>query len=101
LNYSIGIGTGRFYQKSDIDVLYGRGSHGTALFGNISYEVLPFVNVGAEWTGVNLATTVSWRPSYRLPAFCIGVADLTRFSGDKPRLIAGISYAILLPKRST
>ncbi len=99
LNYTVGVGSGRFYNKSYYDFQSGRGNHGTALFGNVSYEILSYVNLGIEWTGVNLCSSVSWRPAYNLPALCIGVTDLTRFSGDKPRLLAGISYAYLLPNK--
>ena len=98
LNYTLGIGSGRFFNKSEVDVQFGRGRRGTAVFANIAYEILPKVNVGVEWTGLNLCSSLSWRPYYNLPSICLGVADLTRFSGDKPRLIAGISYAYLINK---
>ena len=37
LTYTIGIGNGRFYMKSPDDIKAGRGAHGTAIFGGISY----------------------------------------------------------------
>lgn len=96
LNYTIGIGTGRFYDKSYYDKIAGRGEHGTALFANISYEVLPLLNLGLEWSGLNLCSSLSWRPAINLPSVSIGVADLTRLSGDRARLLTGISYAYII-----
>jgi hypothetical protein len=98
LSYTIGAGSGRFYDKSRKDSLAGRGSHGTAVFGNISYEVTKGLNVIAEWSGLNLGFAFSFRPSFKLPAINFGLADLTRNSGDRIRFIASISHAIPLSK---
>lgn len=95
LSYSIGAGTGRFYEKSDKDLATGKGRHGTAVFGAVSYEAFKNFNINAEWTGVNLAASIGWRLSYKLPALAIGVADITRLSSNRARLIGQIGYAIV------
>ena len=95
LNYSIGVGNGRFYNKSPKDRAEGKGSFGTALFGNISYEAFKNCNINVEWTGLNLAVGTAWRPSYRWPAIAIGVADITSLSGS-PRFIFSFGHAFML-----
>jgi hypothetical protein len=97
-SYTIGAGNGRFYDKSLKDSLAGRGTHGTAVFANISYELVKGLNLIAEWSGLNLGFALSFRPSFKLPAINIGVADLTRTSGDRPRLILSIGQAFSLSK---
>ena len=98
LNYSIGVGSGRFYEKSPKDVAMGKGEHGTALFGNLSYEAFKNFNFNVEWTGLNLAFGTAWRPSYKFPAIGIGVADITSLSGT-PRFIFSLGHAISLTNR--
>lgn len=97
LNYSIGAGTGRFYTKSPADqVLRGKSIHGTAVFANVSYGLARWMNVNAEWSGINLHTSVSLRPAPSLPFVNLGLADLTRNSGDRIRFIVSIHYGIPL-----
>lgn len=97
LQYSIGAGTGRFYKKSLADqVRYGRNIHGTAVFANVSYGLTKWLNVNAEWSGINLHGSVSIRPAPGFPGINLGVADLTRNSGDRIRFIAAIHYAYAL-----
>lgn len=97
LNYSIGVGNGRFYYKSPKDRAEGKGSYGTAVFGNISYEAFKNFNINLEWTGLNLAIGTAWRPSYKFPALAIGVADITSLSGS-PRFIFSLGHAFMLTK---
>lgn len=105
LTYTIGVGSGRFYDKSPKDILTGKSEHGTAVFANISYELARNLNITAEWSGLNLGFALGWRPAFSKkpgsngPAICIGVADLTRSSGEQPRLIISLSHAILLSKK--
>ncbi len=95
LTYSIGAGTGRFLDKSPKDIASGKGKYGSAVFGNVSFEAIKNLNFNLEWTGLNLCIGTSWRPSYKFPALGIGVADITRFSGDKPRFICQLGYAFV------
>ncbi|MCW3107854.1 MAG: hypothetical protein JWQ09_2360, partial [Segetibacter sp.] len=99
LTYSVGVGTGRFYEKSDRDIATGKSKHGTAVFGAISYEAFKNFNINAEWTGINIAGSLAWRLSYKFPAIAIGVADLTGLSGDRPRFIGQIGYAIVFKQK--
>lgn len=99
LNYTIGVGSGRFEQKSLKDMETGKGEHGTIVFGNIAYEIHKSINIVAEWTGLNLALDFGWRPSLKLPSFNFGLADITRFSGDKMRFVFSIGYAYSFPTK--
>lgn len=105
LSYTIGVGNGRFYDKSPRDISTGKGEHGTAVFANLSYEFLRNMNIMAEWTGLNLGMALGWRPffsenkRYIGPAISLGVADLTRSSGDQPRLVLSLSHAFIISKK--
>jgi hypothetical protein len=97
LHYSIGVGSGRFSEKSPADVASGKGEDGTWVFGNVAYELFDEFNVIGEWNGINLSASVgkTFFISNSVPvAVTIGLADLTKNSGDGVRLIAGISTAI-------
>ncbi|GAB2986946.1 hypothetical protein GCM10027049_28440 [Mucilaginibacter puniceus] len=100
LTYTIGYGNGRFIQKSPFDVAAGRGSKGTGIFGNISYELFKRVNIMAEWTGLNLGFSTGLRPLKNSPfSIGIGVSDLTRFSSDKPSMMFSMGYPLSLTRR--
>lgn len=104
LSYTLGIGSGRFYDKSPKDISEGKGRHGTAVFANISYGIFKNLNINAEWSGINFSASVSWRPAirikfpFKLPSIGIGVADLIRTSGSSPRLILNLSHSFILSK---
>ncbi len=99
LSYSIGIGTGRFLYKSPKDIEAGHGKYGTAVFGNISYEILQHVNLNAEWSGMNLGFSLGWRPFVKSPlSIGAGVTNLTRFSADKPSAILSIGYPLSIKR---
>ena len=103
LNYTIGFGTERFLEKSPKDISTGKSKYGTGVFANISYEVIKRVNITAEWSGLNLGFAVGWKPHFglpfKLPAINIGIADLTRSSGEKPRFVIGIGHSFSLSKK--
>jgi len=89
LTYSIGVGSGTYGKKSPADVLDGKGNYGTYVFGNVAYEVARSFNVITDWNGLNLNAGLS-KTFYisSLPiGIVVGVADLTKYSGDGPRLI--------------
>jgi hypothetical protein len=99
LYYTIGVGKGRFSDNSDVDINHWKHRHGTYVFGGVAYEVANAFNVIADWNGLNLntgiATTLLGDSSVPI-AIMLGVADLTRYSGDRVRFIAGIGTAIKL-----
>jgi len=99
LSYTIGIGSGRFYEKSPKDIAAGRGKHGTAVFGSISYELIQHVNVNAEWTGMNLGISAGIRPFQAPLSLAVGVANLTRYTNDKANMIFSIGYPLSLNRR--
>ena len=98
LSYTIGIGNGRFYVKSFDDIKAGKGTHGTAVFGSISYEIIRHVNINAEWSGMNLGVTFGLRPFKNPLSIGIGVVDLTRYSADKPGMTFTFGYPLSLSR---
>lgn len=94
LVYTLGIGNGRFYVKSPYDINAGRGRHGTAVFGSISYELAKNINVNAEWSGMNLGCSLGVKPFESPLAIGIGLTDLTRYSSDKINSTFVISYPL-------
>jgi hypothetical protein len=98
LTYTIGIGNGRFVLKSPADIANGKGKYGTAVFGNVSYEIIKHVNLGAEWTGLNLALSAGVRPGGLPLSLGIGVANLTRYSDDKAGIVFSIGYPLSLTR---
>ena len=98
LHYSIGIGNGRFWKKSPDDVAHGKGKHGTAVFGNVAYELFDEFNGIVEWTGMNLDAGVS--KTFMLGkqsalVASMGVADLTGYTGDGVRFIWSVGAGIM------
>lgn len=97
LTYTIGLGSGRFLLKSPIDKMNNRGNYGTAVFGGISYEILRHINLNAEWTGLNLGISLGIAPFRKMPvSIAIGVAELTRYSSDKPNIIFALGFPLSL-----
>jgi hypothetical protein len=99
LHYSIGAGNGVFGNKSPDDIASGKGKHGTYVFGNLAYELFDTVNVITEWNGVNLNAGISktFFIDDKIPVVIrLGAADLTSYSGDGVRFIAGIGTGITL-----
>lgn len=99
LSYTIGIGSGRFYEKSPRDIAAGKGKHGTAVFGSVSYELIQHVNVNAEWTGMNLGISAGIRPFPVPLSLAVGVANLTRYTNDKANMVFSIGYPLSLNRR--
>jgi hypothetical protein len=97
LTYTIGVGNGRFWQKSPADIAAGKGNHGTGVFGDISYEIFKRVDLNAEWTGVNLGFSTGIRPFVKSAlSLGIGVTNLTSYSSDKPSMVFSIGYPLSL-----
>ena len=98
VHLSAGVGSGRFAKKSGRDFSEGKGRNGTIAFGNVAIEVARDLNVILEWSGTNLITGMSTTMSvWGMPvAFSIGLADLTGYSGDGARVVAGAAVALSL-----
>ncbi|TLU56837.1 MAG: hypothetical protein FDX02_00655 [Chlorobium sp.] len=98
LHYSVGAGSGRFGDKSGLDIATGKGPHGTYLFGNLAYEVAESFNVVTDWNGLNLNAGVS--KSFKVGnipfGVTIGLADLTDNSGDGVRVIGAAGFGFKL-----
>ena len=99
LHYSVGVGSGRFGEKSEKDVFEGKGKDGTYVFCNVSYELFDAFNVIADWNGVNLNAGISrnFLISDSVPfVITLGAADLTDNSGDGVRFIASVGTGFRL-----
>lgn len=101
LSYTIGLGSGRFYEKSPIDIANGKGAHGTAIFGSVSFEVIRHVSMNAEWTGMNLGFSTGLRPFKSPICLSVGVANLTRYSSDKPNMVFSVGLPLSLNRSVT
>ncbi len=100
LGYTIGFGTGRFLYKSPYDIANGKGKYGTGVFASVSYEVFKQVNINAEWSGLNLGFSTGFRPIKNSNlTIGLGVYNLTKYSGDRPGVIATLGLPISLEKR--
>ena len=88
LNLNAGIGFGKYSEKSPKDIAEGKGTKGTYIFGSVAYQLFRGNSLIVEWSGINLNVGLSTRPLKRLPFFFkIGVVDLTKYSGDGPRVV--------------
>jgi len=99
LTYTIGVGSGRFYEKSPKDIEAGRGKHGTAIFGSLSYELIRHLNLNAEWTGMNLGVSAGVRPFPVPLSLAVGVANLTRYTNDRANMVFSVGYPLSLNRR--
>ena len=99
LQFSLGIGNGRFSHKSTDDVIAGKGTNGTHVFGAVAYEMLPATNMVVEWSGVNLNAGLSTgflRLGENVPLnVTVAAGDLTRNSGNGVILLSSASIAVL------
>jgi hypothetical protein len=98
IHLSLGLGSGRFAEKSEMDEIKGKGRNGTILFGAFAFEIIKNTNLVIEWNGNNLATGIAIKPFKNVPlGISLGVADLTSNSGDGTRFIVstGFSFKII------
>ncbi len=101
LSYTIGFGTGRFLLKSPYDVAKGKGKYGTGVFGSLSYEIFKHVNLNAEWSGLNLGFSTGFRPiKNNNLTFGFGIYNLTKYTGDRPGMIATLGLPLSLDRKS-
>ena len=98
LHYSVGVGKGEYSEKSQLDIITGKGPNGTYVFGNAASELFNSFNVITDWNGINLNAGVS-KTFYidKIPlAVTAGALDLTGFSGDGVRFMVGVGTGIRL-----
>ncbi len=99
LHFSIGAGNGQFGNKTQEDILAGKGEHGTYVFGNIAYEMFNEFNFITDWNGINLNAGISktFFINHSIPiVITAGAVDLTGYSGDGVRFILGIGTGVTL-----
>lgn len=98
LGYTIGYGTGRFRDKSPLDIATGKGRYGTGFFANVSYEIVRQININAEWSGMNLGFSSGVRP-IKNSSLTIGFGVynlLTGYAGDRVQFIGTVGLPISL-----
>ena len=94
LHGSIGVGSGRYGEKSDLDIQSGKGKYGTYIFGSLAYEIYDSTNIIIDWNGLNLCAGLGLAPLKNIPfGFTLGIADITRYSGHRLRFIASLGYS--------
>lgn len=98
LTYTIGVGSGRFYRKSPLDIAAGRGNYGTAVFGSISYEILKWANANLEWSGMNLGCSLGIKPFENPLALGVGLTNLTRYSSNKVNASFVLCYPLSIKR---
>ncbi len=99
LHYSIGVGNGKYGNKSSDDIITGKGAHGTYVFGNVAYELFNEFNVITDWSGLNLNAGVSktFYITKSIPlSITAGAVDLTGYTGDGVRWVVGAGTGISL-----
>lgn len=98
LHFSLGIGNGRYAEKSSLDMLHGKGRYGTYVFGNVAYELFDYFNLIADWSGLNLNAGCSRTFFYHNTPISItaGIGDLTRYSSNRIRFIFSVGTGFKL-----
>ena len=96
LYLTVGAGTGRFADKSPIDVRAGNGEDASVVFGSLAVEVFEGANLIGEWNANNLAVGAGFTiPNDVLPvSFTLALVDLTDNSGDGTRFIANGGFGL-------
>ena len=96
VHLNLGLGSGHFSRKSVRDFSEGKGRNGTAVFGSVAVEVVHGTNALLEWTGTNLLTGVSkgFQVQSVPISFSFGLDDLTDYTGDGVRLLAGFGFGL-------
>jgi len=91
---TLGVGTGRFANKTARDTLEGNGEDGTIVFGALAWEVSNHFNVIADWNGRNLSVGGAFRIPETNLSVKLGLRDLTDNTGDGVRLTGSIGYTL-------
>ena len=91
---TIGLGSGRFANKTARDIAEGKGQHGTVIFGALAWEINPYVNLIADWNGRNLSMGGAFRIPKTGVSVKLGARDLTDNTGDGARLTGSIGFTI-------
>ena len=89
---TLGLGNGRFADNTPRDIAEGKSPHGTGIFGGLTWEATPALNVIADWNGRNLTAGLGYTHAASGVTFKLGVGDLTRSSGNGPIVIGSGRY---------
>lgn len=91
---TLGLGSGRFAEKTARDEFEGKGRDATAVFGALTWEVSDNFNVIADWNGRNLSVGIAARLPNTPISIKLGVRDITDFTGDGPRLTGSVGMTL-------
>lgn len=91
---TLGVGSGRFANKTPRDAFEGKGENGTTVFGALAWEISDNVNLIADWNGRNLSVGGAFRIPDTNISVRLGLRDLTDNTGDGVRLTGSIGYTI-------
>ena len=91
---TLGLGSGRFAEKTERDEFEGLGSDATVVFGGLAWEVSDHVNLIADWNGRNLSVGAGLRIPQTPLSLRLGVRDLTDYTGDGARLTGSVGMTV-------
>ena len=91
---TLGLGSGRFAEKTERDEFEGLGSDATVVFGALAWELSDHVNVIADWNGRNLSVGAGLRIPETPLSLRLGVRDLTGYTGDGARLTGSVGMTV-------
>lgn len=91
---TLGLGSGRFANKSERDTFEGKGTDATVVFGALAWEVTEHVNLIADWNGRNLSIGVAAHVPRSPISVRLGVRDLTDYTGDGPRITGSVGMTL-------
>ena len=87
--FSLGIGTGGFRSKSDIDA----NKNNPNLFGGIGVQLAPRISLASSWNGSTLATGFGLSPFDFPLSLSIGLTDLTDVNGKGSQYSINAGYS--------
>ena len=95
VHYSIGIGSGRFYEAAEQSVNAGKPQYGTAVFAGFSYEIHKHVNVNLEWSGLDASAGISFPINFikikgHHLTTSIGILNFTNRDADRTSYVISV-----------
>ncbi len=91
ISYCVGIGLGRFSRLNVQDAIEHNRTKGSYVFAGVQYALDRNLSLHCDWSGTNMNASISLNASILRIPFSLNFAalDLTRYSGNKTRLMIG------------
>ncbi len=99
ISYCLGAGVGRFSKLNLLDEKQHGRTKGTTVFGGVSYMYSNNLSFSIDWSGTNMNVGV-FATTYvaKIPInFSLAILDLTPYSGDRLRFVAGVCCIYQFP----